>query len=240
MDTLTMISVVRNYLNERPYPTDTLGEALFWTDADILQYLNIAQVHYNAVVNGLDESYNIAAPVYLCSTLVNNTLPIPDDCQKIKYMRVFTNAQDDLGYEVKPINIVEINRRTAFQPYRYYLQANDIKFTPDLASSMHSVQLYYLLRALPLVTTIPVPVTPPVSTTTCYLPVEIHENICIRAVVQGLLRDKQKVLADEWLTILRQKDLDVVNFLKPRDAQEANTVLPRMDWEMLTISNYGM
>ena len=230
MNTGEMISLFRNYVNERPYAEDTQEEAVFWKREDILEYLNRAQVHYNAFVNDLDESYNIVLFTILVANLINSSFVLPENCQKIKFVRMKTATTDDIGYEIKPMNIVEINRRQAFVPYRYYLEGDKVVFFPQFqGSSGQFLETYYLKRLPKLVN----------DSDICQLPEEIHENIVARATMNGLLRDKQGSLSNQWAGQVKALDADAANFIKPRITQEPNSVMSRVDWEAGTMYYYG-
>lgn len=218
MNTRELIDLCRANLNERPFETDTNQEALFWTDADLLVYINNAQIHYNAFVNDLDESYNIDELKVYSDTIVNNQIIFPAELQKIKLVELYFNPSDETGVEVIPIDIVERIRYRA--PYRYYFQGDRLRFTPEL-SGYSFVKILFLRRATALANDVDVPP----------LPLEIHENIALRATVNALLRDKQATLAGYWQKILAEKDQFAANMLKPRQNQAPATVRAREDWE---------
>lgn len=223
MNTGEMIELFRNYVNERPYDSDTGETTVFWKRADILQYLNMAQIHYNAIVIMLDESYGLVYHDYLPADVdsVEKSVILPADCQKIKLLELFTSNSDFNGIEILPIHITEKFRLNMIYPNRYYLFGNQIKFKPELDTSWTKCRLYYYYRLPQLAN----------DDDVCQLPQEVHENIVIYAVKLGLLRDKQASLANYWAQILKDKDAFLANVIVPRQAQVPNTVLPRLDWE---------
>lgn len=241
MNTTEMISLFRNFVNETPYDADTQQTALFWKDQDIMEYLNISQIHYNSFVHDLDESYNISVKDYSyienanpqpdLDILDSKTIQIPNDAQKVKMIEVLSQTGDTFGFDCKPVNITEKNRLFTFGSgflFRYYFQNNQLKFLPELPKGGNIVRLYYLRRLPKLVN----------GTDISQLPEECHENVVMYAVTRGLLRDKQNSLAASWEKDLQAKDAWLANTIKPRTAQEANTVLWRDDWAYNRASGY--
>jgi hypothetical protein len=220
MNTGEMVDYFRNCVNERPVAGDPDETALFWQKEDILQYLNNSQIRYNAFVHNLDESYNIREQEYLYTGTPIKEIVLPKDLQKIKFVEYYSSATQDIGVEVFPITIVEKFRLNMIYPNRYYFQDNKIRFKPEIAG-IYKVVIIYLQRLPKLFD----------DQDVCALPEEIHENIVHYAVEKGLLRDKQGSLSNYWKEIRKQGDLDAANFIVPRQAQQPNSVMSRVDWE---------
>lgn len=213
-----MVSLFRNYINERPYTDDPSESTLFWRKEDILEYLNRSQIVYNAFINNLDESQNIKITDY---TPEANQLEfiLPEDTQKVKYVEYFNSATDTCGEEIMPLNIVEKFRINIAYPFRYYLQNNKIVLLSTL-SGVFKLTVY----------TLKTPVELKDNDDVSELPEQAHECIVLDAVVQGLMRDKQGSLSQYWAKRKGEKDKDLANYLQPRIAQAPNQVLPRSDW----------
>lgn len=230
-----MIDLFRNYANEKKYAEDTNESALFWTTPDILQYLNQAQVHYNGLINDLDESYSMGIRDYAFPNVNNDasivdkyTVTLPEMMQKVKLVEVLTPPEMRFGYTLRPINVVEKNRYNLdWGVAKYYFQGNQMKFLPQIPNGV--VRLYYL-RLLPQLKA---------NEDICQLPSDSHENIVMYALVRALMRDKQANLAASWEKDLAMKDKWLIDLLKPRTAQEANTVLARDDWQASLYNFYG-
>lgn len=215
-----LIKYFRNCVNERPIAGDPDETALFWQREDILEYLNAAQVHYNSLVHNLDESYNMVALDYLSNGVTFTAIDLPHDIQKLKFLEFYSSQTQDIGVEIFPINITEKFRLNMIYPNRYYFQDNQVIFKPEL-SGAYKVTMYYLQRLPRLLN----------DSDICNLPEDAHENLVYYAVEKALLRDKQGSLSSYWAKIRQQKDIDLQNFIVPRQAQAPNTVLPRVDWE---------
>lgn len=215
-----MISFFRNCVNERPIAGDPDETTLFWQRADILEYLNAAQIHYNSLVHGLDESYNVVALDYLSEGQPFKELPLPKNIQKLKFLEYYSSPTQDIGVEILPINITEKFRLNMIYPNRYYFQDDKIVFKPEIAGA-YKCTLYYLQRLPALFN----------DEDVCNLPEDVHENMVYYAVEKALLRDKQGSLSKYWSELRREKDAELKNFIVPRQAQSPNTVLPRVDWE---------
>lgn len=214
-----MISLFRNYVNERPYADDINETTVFWRTEDIIEYLNRANVVYNAFINNLDESWNIEATNYTPGATQLEFI-LPENCQKVKYVECFSSAVDTLGQELFPINIIEKNRMNIGGSRRYYLKNNRVVLINPLSGvsrlTILCLKTPELLRG---------------NADASELPEQAHENIVLDAVVQGLMRDKQGSLSNYWEKRKMKKDQDLSNYLQPRIAQMPNTVLPRSDWE---------
>lgn len=230
MNVQEMVSLFRNYANERPYANDTTESAVFWRTADIIEYLDRATIHYNALLNDLDESYNIDIHDISHSDIDLSTGNLlPENLQKIKLVTLIDLDSADAEKpedEIKPINLTNKTRLSSYSnnsggiSARWFFQGDYIKFTNWDSGTTRTARIYYLKSLPKLKNYNDIP----------QLPEILHENIVVYGLIQGLLRDKQAMLAGYWKNNLEKLDKFAIGHLKPRQVQEPNHVSPREDW----------